>query len=93
MPRYQFDAVVQDCTAALEIDPKYVKVLMRRAGAYEELEMLEEAYDGTFCICFWPGHDLTTLLHLFRLCEGSQTGSCKPGGAEVSHSIEGCSDR
>merc|ERR1711862_701374 len=28
-----------------EIDPNYLKVLLRRANAYEELEMLDEAYE------------------------------------------------
>ncbi|KAJ8605370.1 hypothetical protein CTAYLR_002372 [Chrysophaeum taylorii] len=35
--------VVADCTAALELDPAYVKALVRRAHAYEADEKLEEA--------------------------------------------------
>jgi len=41
---FQFEAVEKDCTKALAIDPNYLKVLLRRANAYEELEMLDEAY-------------------------------------------------
>ena len=39
----QFEDAVQDSTAALELDPSYVKALMRRSAAYEELDDLEHA--------------------------------------------------
>lgn len=39
----QFEDAVQDSTAALELDPSYVKALMRRSAAYEELDDLEYA--------------------------------------------------
>jgi len=42
---FRFKEAVADCTKALDIDPNYLKVLIRRASAYEELEMLEEAYE------------------------------------------------
>jgi hypothetical protein len=38
-----FRAVVDDCSAAIELSPRYVKVLMRRAKAFERLENLEDA--------------------------------------------------
>lgn len=38
-----FEDAVQDSTAALELDAAYVKALMRRAAAYEELDDLEHA--------------------------------------------------
>ena len=38
-----FRAVVDDCTAAIELSPRYVKVLMRRAKAFERLENLEDS--------------------------------------------------
>ncbi|QDZ20736.1 tetratricopeptide repeat domain-containing protein [Chloropicon primus] len=40
-----YDSAIEDCTQALEQDPKYVKVLMRRAVARMELMQYEEAYD------------------------------------------------
>lgn len=36
------DEAVEDCTRALEFDPKYVKALLRRIKAYESLDKLEE---------------------------------------------------
>jgi hypothetical protein len=35
-----------DCTAALELKPKYVKVLLRRCAAFEKLDKLDEALAG-----------------------------------------------
>eukprot|EP01134_Creolimax_fragrantissima_P001245 CFRG1245T1 len=40
-----YDAVVKDCTLALELNEMYVKALVRRAQGYEGLEKLEEALD------------------------------------------------
>lgn len=36
---------VDDCTKALAIDPNYVKVLLRRAQTYEEMDKLEQALE------------------------------------------------
>ena len=42
----EFDCVVDDCTASLELNPNYVKVLMRRSQAYEKLTRPEDALVG-----------------------------------------------
>lgn len=34
---------VSDCSIAIELDPRYVRALMRRAKAYEKLDRLEDA--------------------------------------------------
>ena len=34
---------VEDCDAALNLDEKYMKALLRRAKSYMEMEMFEEA--------------------------------------------------
>jgi hypothetical protein len=34
---------LQECSAALELDAKYTKVLLRRSAAYEKLDDLERA--------------------------------------------------
>ena len=34
---------MQDATAALQLEPGYVKALMRRSAAYEQLDDLEHA--------------------------------------------------
>ena len=39
----QFEDAVQDSTAALELDPDYVKALMRRSAAYEELDDMDHS--------------------------------------------------
>ena len=38
-----FEDAVQDSNAALELEPDYIKALLRRAAAYEELDDLEHA--------------------------------------------------
>lgn len=37
------EEAVKDCTQALEHNPNYVRVLLRRAKLYVELEKLDEA--------------------------------------------------
>ncbi|EFN52759.1 hypothetical protein CHLNCDRAFT_26451, partial [Chlorella variabilis] len=39
----QHAEAAQECTAALELDPQYTKVLLRRSTAYESLDDLERA--------------------------------------------------
>jgi tetratricopeptide (TPR) repeat protein len=47
----EFDCVIDDCTASLELKPDYVKVLMRRSQAYEKLTRPEDALVGEI---FYP---------------------------------------
>jgi tetratricopeptide (TPR) repeat protein len=47
----QYEDAVQDSTAALELDPVYVKALMRRSAAYEELDDLEHALTDIQKVC------------------------------------------
>jgi len=37
--------VVEECTCAIDLDPRYVRALMRRAKAYELLDRLEDAVE------------------------------------------------
>ena len=37
--------VVEDCTEAIELDPRYVRALMRRSKAYESMDRLEDAVE------------------------------------------------
>ncbi len=39
----RFQEVVDDCTAALELQPSYLKALVRRSAAYERIDKLDEA--------------------------------------------------
>ena len=39
----QLEDVVEDCSEALELDPRYVKALLRRATAHEKLDDLDSA--------------------------------------------------
>lgn len=43
----EHELVVEDCIAALQLKPDYVKVLARRMISYEKLEKYEEALSGT----------------------------------------------
>ncbi len=42
----QFDRVIDDCTTALQVDPTYVKAMLRRANAYEKTERITDALHG-----------------------------------------------
>lgn len=44
----EWELVVEDCTAAVELKPDYVKVLARRMLANEKLEKYEEALRGNY---------------------------------------------
>lgn len=43
----RFDNAIEDCTAALSVDPTYVKALYRRAGAFEKAGRASDA------VCDW----------------------------------------
>uniref|UniRef100_A0A7S0J1B8 Tetratricopeptide repeat protein 1 n=1 Tax=Calcidiscus leptoporus TaxID=127549 RepID=A0A7S0J1B8_9EUKA len=42
---HEYEAVIEDCTSALAIKPEYVKALVRRAQAREELDQPTEALE------------------------------------------------
>lgn len=79
--RFQYDTVVDDCTAAVELDPSYVKALLRRAQASERLEKYDLALEGDVPFRI-PGR-----AQVLRVSSGASflspdaTFSC-PGGAE-----------
>jgi tetratricopeptide (TPR) repeat protein len=39
----KYDQAIDDCTKALELNPSYLKVLVRRAELYEKKDKLDEA--------------------------------------------------
>lgn len=39
--------VVQDCSQAVELNPRYIKALFRRAKALEKLDNQKECLEGT----------------------------------------------
>ena len=41
-----YESVIRDCDSALELDNKYIKSLLRRANALEQLEKFEDALRG-----------------------------------------------
>jgi import receptor subunit TOM70 len=41
----EHEKVIEECTKALDVDDKYVKVLLRRAQSYEATEKLESAFE------------------------------------------------
>jgi len=41
----QWAEVVADCTVAIELNPRYINAIQRRASAYEEQDKLAEALD------------------------------------------------
>ncbi|KAJ3151588.1 TOM (translocase of outer membrane) complex component [Geranomyces variabilis] len=46
-----YDQVIADCTASLELDPVYVKALNRRAQAYERKDRLIDALNDYTVMC------------------------------------------
>ena len=40
--------VIDDCSKAIELNPKYIKCIQRRARAAETIENFELALEGTF---------------------------------------------
>lgn len=47
----KYENVIEDCTAAIALDPEYVKCLNRRSSAYEHLEMYSEALIDSTASC------------------------------------------
>jgi len=48
IPQGKYENTVKECTKALELNPMYVKALVRRGEAHEKLEHFEEAIAGEF---------------------------------------------
>lgn len=46
-----YEAAKNDCTEALELDPKYVKALQRRAKVYEQLGELNHCLEDITAVC------------------------------------------
>jgi tetratricopeptide (TPR) repeat protein len=44
----KYENTIKECTKALELNPAYVKALVRRGEAHEKLEHFEEAIAGEF---------------------------------------------
>lgn len=53
--------MAQDCTKAVELNPKYVKALFRRAKAHEKLDNKKECLEGESIFLF-------TSEKLLKLC-------------------------
>ena len=49
-----FDGVIEDCTAVLEVDPENVKALVRRAQAFEGVERYRFALQGIKTVLSMP---------------------------------------
>ncbi|KAK9240432.1 mitochondrial precursor protein [Lipomyces kononenkoae] len=51
----RWDKVVEDATAALELEPEYLKALSRRGNAYEKLEQFPDAIVDYTAVCILSG--------------------------------------
>jgi len=65
-----FDAVIEDCTAVLEIDPENTKALIRRAQAFEGVERYRFALQDVKTVLTMPFHKVGKAN--FDLCNGMQ---------------------
>ena len=58
--------MAQDCTKAVELNPKYVKALFRRAKAHEKLDNKKECLEGEGIFvftCVQPGNCFYAITH------------------------------
>ncbi|XP_014486803.1 PREDICTED: mitochondrial import receptor subunit TOM70 [Dinoponera quadriceps] len=51
----KYDSVKMDCTKAIELKPRYVKALLRRARASEQMGDLESALEDVTATCIYEG--------------------------------------
>ncbi|XP_067897127.1 mitochondrial import receptor subunit TOM70 [Heterodontus francisci] len=51
----KWNEVAQDCTKAVELNPKYIKALYRRAKAYEKLDNKKECLEDVTAVCILEG--------------------------------------
>lgn len=65
-----FDAVIEDCSGVLEIDPENVKALIRRAQAFEGVERYRFALQDVKTVLGMPYHKVGKTN--FDLCNGMQ---------------------
>lgn len=65
-----FDAVIEDCTAVLEIEPDNVKALVRRAQAFEGVERYRFALQDVKTVLSMPFHKVGK--QNLDLCNGMQ---------------------
>lgn len=55
MSQGKYDSVKMDCTKAIEMKPRYVKALLRRARALEQMGDLESALEDVTATCIYEG--------------------------------------
>lgn len=65
-----FDGVIADCTAVLEVEPNNVKALVRRAQAFEGVERYRFALQDVKTVLRMPFHEVGKAN--FDLCNGLQ---------------------
>lgn len=62
IPQGKYENTVKECTKALELNPMYVKALVRRGEAHEKLEHFEEAIAGELKKIIRAGGNYTDVL-------------------------------
>merc|ERR1712151_971345 len=65
-----FDGVISDCTAVMEVEPDNVKALIRRAQAFEGVERYRFALQDVKTVLSMPFHKVGK--QNFDLCNGMQ---------------------
>lgn len=61
----KWDAVEDDCTKALELNPKYIKALHRRARAYDNLKRLELCLEDVTAVAILEGFQNQNSVRMF----------------------------
>ncbi|XP_028655675.1 mitochondrial import receptor subunit TOM70 [Erpetoichthys calabaricus] len=56
--------VVEDCTQAVELNPRYIKALFRRAKAYERLDNKKQCLEDVTAVCILEAFQNQQSMHL-----------------------------
>ncbi|CAF5223278.1 unnamed protein product, partial [Rotaria magnacalcarata] len=57
-----FEKVIEDCSKAIELNPKYLKCIQRRARAAEQINNLELALEDYSTVCFLDSYQQTYIM-------------------------------
>ncbi|GAB2291524.1 hypothetical protein Dimus_025777 [Dionaea muscipula] len=63
----KYEETIKECTKAVELNPVYVKALLRRADAYEKLERFEDAISGELLMSSFLGSFFLLFVFFFFL--------------------------
>ncbi|CAF2232922.1 unnamed protein product [Rotaria magnacalcarata] len=82
-----FEKVIEDCSKAIELNPKYLKCIQRRARAAEQINNLELALEDYSTVCFLDSYQQTYIMAADKVLTDlarQYTEKLPPSTAELS---------